>query len=175
MEDFHHKLNVSPNASEAQIKNAYRKLAKKYHPDISKEPDAEKRFVEITKAYEALLGKTPSRPTVTSYSSETSYSEEEIRRSRAQEYARMRYDEFKKNNDAFKRSWFYWPLKICLYSLVIGGYCIAGGMFLSALLAYYFDGFSGIAAFILFLFSSLFGKSIWDLHQGIKPYFKNYD
>ena len=175
MDDFHQILNVPSNASEAQIKNAYRKLAKKYHPDISKEPDAEQRFIEITEAYEALLGKSTSRPLVTSYSSESPYNEEEIRRSMAQEYARMRYSEFKKNSDAFKRSWFYWPLKILLYSLVIGGYCIAGGMFLSPLVAYYFDGFSGMAAFILFLFSSLFGRSIWDLHQGIKPYFKNYD
>src|SRR6266850_5240332 len=140
MDDFHQILNVPRNASEAQIKNAYRKLAKKYHPDISKEPDAEQRFIEITEAYEALLDKKPLYR-VTSYSTEPLHSEEEIRRSRAQEYARMRYTEFKKNNDAFKRSWFYWPLKILLYSLVIGGYCIAGGMFLSPLMAYYFDGF----------------------------------
>jgi DnaJ domain len=168
-------LNVSPNASEAQIKNAYRKLAKKHHPDISKESDAESRFVEITEAYEALLGKETSRPMVTSYSSETTNAEEEVRRSRAQVYAQMRYSEFKKDSDAFKKSWFYWPLKIVLYSLVIGGYCVAGGMFLSPFLSYYFDGLSGIAAFILFLFSSLFGRSIWELHRGIKPYFKNYD
>ncbi len=129
MEAPYQTLSVSPNASEAQIKNAYRKLAKKYHADMSKEPDAEGRFIEITEAYEALLGKTTSRPTVTSYSSEPSYSEEEVRRSRAQEYARMRYYEFKKNNDAFKKSWLYWPLKIFLYSLVIGGYCIAEGCF----------------------------------------------
>src|SRR5580765_6924033 len=103
MGDFYQILNVSPNASEAQIKNAYRKLAKKYHPDISKEPDAESRFIEITEAYEALLGKSTSRDPGADYSSEPQYTEEELRRSRAQEYARMRYNEFKKNSEAFKR------------------------------------------------------------------------
>ena len=46
----------------------------------------------------------------------------------------MRYDEFKKSNDAFKRSWFHWPLKIFLYILVIGCFCIARGIFLSPLI-----------------------------------------
>ncbi|MDZ7811071.1 MAG: DnaJ domain-containing protein [Arhodomonas sp.] len=37
-----------------EIKRAYRKLARKYHPDVSKEPDAEQRFKEISEAYEVL-------------------------------------------------------------------------------------------------------------------------
>ncbi len=47
-------LGVSENASAAEIKKAYRKLARKYHPDINKSPDAEEKFKEINAAYEIL-------------------------------------------------------------------------------------------------------------------------
>ncbi len=47
-------MGVSHDASDKDIKMAYRKLARKYHPDISKEPDAEERFKEMGEAYEVL-------------------------------------------------------------------------------------------------------------------------
>ncbi|KAK7206613.1 hypothetical protein BZA70DRAFT_235984 [Myxozyma melibiosi] len=47
-------LGVSKTASAAEIKKSYYKLAKKYHPDINKEPDSEKRFQDIQAAYEIL-------------------------------------------------------------------------------------------------------------------------
>jgi len=47
-------LGVSPSASAEEIKAAYRRLARKYHPDVSKEPDAEARFKEVGQAYEVL-------------------------------------------------------------------------------------------------------------------------
>jgi len=47
-------IGVARDATEAQIKQAYRKLARKYHPDVSKEPDAEARFKEVGEAYEVL-------------------------------------------------------------------------------------------------------------------------
>lgn len=52
--DYYAILGVEPNAGEAEIKNAYRRLARKYHPDVSKEPGAEERFKAINEAYEAL-------------------------------------------------------------------------------------------------------------------------
>ncbi len=47
-------LNVSEGASESEIKKAYRRLARKYHPDINKDEGAEEKFKEINAAYEVL-------------------------------------------------------------------------------------------------------------------------
>ena len=53
-QDYYETLGVSRTASDADIKKAYRKLAQKYHPDVSKERDAETRFKQINEAYEVL-------------------------------------------------------------------------------------------------------------------------
>ena len=53
--DFYDILGVQKNASDAEIKKSYRKLAMKYHPDRNKDnKEAEKKFKEATAAYEAL-------------------------------------------------------------------------------------------------------------------------
>jgi molecular chaperone DnaJ len=52
--DFYVLLGVSRDASEADIKKAYRKLAMEYHPDRNSNPEAEARFKQITEAYEVL-------------------------------------------------------------------------------------------------------------------------
>ncbi|KAK4280669.1 hypothetical protein QN277_012263 [Acacia crassicarpa] len=52
--DYYSTLKVSHNASLQEIKSAYRKLARKYHPDMNKSPGAEEKFKEISAAYEVL-------------------------------------------------------------------------------------------------------------------------
>ena len=52
--DYYKILEVDTDADKAAIKKAYRKLARKYHPDVSSDRDAEKRFKEVAEAYEVL-------------------------------------------------------------------------------------------------------------------------
>src|SRR5918995_4231730 len=52
--DYYEVLGVARGASSDEVKRAYRQLARKYHPDVNREPDAESRFKEITEAYEVL-------------------------------------------------------------------------------------------------------------------------
>ena len=55
--DYYDTLGVEATAGEAEIKTAYRRLARKYHPDVSKEKGAEERFKAINEAYEVLRDK----------------------------------------------------------------------------------------------------------------------
>lgn len=52
--DYYEVLGLQKNASKDEIKKAYRKLSKQYHPDINKAPDAAEKFKEIKEAYEVL-------------------------------------------------------------------------------------------------------------------------
>lgn len=52
--DYYKIMGISRDATDTEIKTAYRKLARKYHPDISQEPNAEEKFKELGEAYEVL-------------------------------------------------------------------------------------------------------------------------
>lgn len=59
--DYYDILGVKPEATDAELKAAYRRLARKYHPDVSKEAGAEEKFKAVNEAWEAL--KDPDRRT----------------------------------------------------------------------------------------------------------------
>ncbi len=55
--DYYKVLGINKNATDEEIRSAYRKLAKKYHPDVNKTPDSEEKFKEIENAYSILSDK----------------------------------------------------------------------------------------------------------------------
>ncbi len=67
-EDYYDVLGVSKNSTQEEIKKAYKKLAKKYHPDISKEKDAEEHLKKINEAY-TVLSDTQKRQQYDTYGS----------------------------------------------------------------------------------------------------------
>lgn len=86
MKDYYKILGVSKNTDEQEIKKVYRTLALKYHPDRNSDPDAEKRFKEITEAYGVLIDRAKRREYdlyeqkshQAGYSEDFKYTQEEI-------------------------------------------------------------------------------------------------
>ncbi len=85
-------LGLNENASITEVKKAYRRLARKYHPDVSSEPNAKEHFQRIQKAYQAIISGRISNSRA-AYSARERYKErqDQLRRERirrAREYAR---------------------------------------------------------------------------------------
>ena len=109
--DYHKALEIDREAGPEEIKQAYRKMAKMYHPDINDSPDSHDRFIEITEAYEILMNMDlheyyfHREKGVNSAFMRASY--EKARREAqesARRYAKMKYEKFMQEQEAFKKS-----------------------------------------------------------------------
>ncbi|TRX55954.1 hypothetical protein FNH22_17470 [Fulvivirga sp. M361] len=91
------RLEVQPGASAAEIKAAYRKLAKQFHPDVNKSPEAERRFIEIHEAYKFLteVGPAPNNESI-SYNFDPREQAYDAWREKAKAYAQEKAREAKK-------------------------------------------------------------------------------
>lgn len=110
--DLYAELGLAHTADAAAIRAAYRTLAKRYHPDVSKLPDAHARFIRLTEAYEILidpvkrhrydLSRLSPHPRNAPTAQQARY-ERDVRgyqqqaRARAEHFGRMRYADFDKN------------------------------------------------------------------------------
>ena len=104
MDQYYHKLGLTPGASKQEIKKVYRKLVKKYHPDVNKSLEASGRFIEIHEAYHALTGKQVSAPIHNDNSSWHDYDEEYEMRRKVWEYVKQQKQEREQNTqDALRK------------------------------------------------------------------------
>ncbi len=172
-------LNLPNNASEKEIKRAYRELAKKYHPDISNLPDSKAKFIEISEAYEMLLN-YPDKPIEQNFEDYFDFDFEQAfyktAQERAKENAHKNFETFKKNNLAFKKSWYYYPAQILVYFIVTIGFLIAFGSLIGPLYFKYHLNYK-YALYFYFLalpLSANVAKFSYDIFKESIPYFKNY-
>lgn len=76
MKNYYQILGISKNASQSEIKGAYRKAALFWHPDKNKSPNAKDKFIEIQEAYEVLIDAEKRQIYNSLFFKSTSYSEE---------------------------------------------------------------------------------------------------
>jgi hypothetical protein len=118
MKEYYSILELAPDCTKSDIRKAYRRLAKKYHPDVNKSKNAFEKFIEISEAYEFLIsqskrykGEYASVPAEEEIITDFRESDEFQRfrqnaREKAEKQAKMRYAEFKKQQEAFQQSGF---------------------------------------------------------------------
>ncbi len=183
---YYRILGISERADISEIKSAYRRLAKKFHPDLNKSPDAQEKFILVNEAYEFLI-KVKSQPlaypgtgTGRHPKPEDLYNQwvrrERMKaRARAAKEAKRKFDEFKKSS-IYRTSQiiftFYDYLSIgigvmIIFATIIGLYAerhTKDGITISNIVAAVFLLFLGVM-FILFSISSI-------KHRNKKAYIK---
>lgn len=171
MNDYFRTLELEPNCTLDDIKQAYRRLAKLYHPDVSKLPNAHQKFIEITEAYEVLLHEYTIKSDV---EQQTQYDYEafirEVREA-AQKQARMRYEKFVRENEAFRESGLY-DLSLLLKYVGRVVVPLLGAGLISIPVAVSFSEHSVAPVFYLFFCWVIGGIILFDAYQKRKGYFK---
>jgi hypothetical protein len=140
LKDFYAILQLPRDAKIDDIKRAYRRLAREYHPDVSSLPNAKELFISINEAYEYLYNKISYEESIKKskeqFTDETAQSvidawllaEKERMRARAKKYAEMRYNHFKqtefyRSTDIYSKilGFLYLALGLCVIIVVIFG------------------------------------------------------
>jgi len=178
-------LQLTEGASQDEIRQAYRRLAKEFHPDVNKSPDAHQKFCEISEAYEFLINYWPRH--VGQYSGTPGYEQkyrehqttdayEQFTREaqeRAKKQARMRYEKFRRQHEAFQESGLndlalIFTILMRIFSLVLFLF-----LFLTPLVLTFAADWTWIFA-IFFMWPFAAGIA-WYYHDNRKNYFKPWN
>ena len=156
---YYRLLGLEPNAGIQEIKRAYRKLAKIYHPDLNLPTSDREKFIEITKAYDRLIERL-KRPRYTKYvHSKKSYKAKKKKTrtghpaDKASRYAKMPYSAYRKESDAFVDKENFWKYRFYFYcgmTFIYGIYITVAGCIISG-----------------FAVSSIFNPVLWFLTIGL--------
>jgi hypothetical protein len=174
-------LNISSDASEQQVKDAYRQLAKKYHPDVSKEVNASEKFIAITEAYETIQdGTSQFQPLYDTFNSQTASPGPAPPvvdpQERARQYAQAKYEEFVRNNEEFKHKWYYFPTKVFSYAFLYMMFLMGLAMLIIpigiGIYTSFEDGF--IVPLFLFMFGFIWINTTRKFMKEIEKFFKEY-
>lgn len=134
---YYSLLDIPANASEDEIRRAYRKKAKELHPDVNKSPDAHNTFLLLHKAYETLINKDRrilynQRDTRDPY---TAYQEWIKQQQIKADYAaKIKFQQFLLKKERFRNSKLYYPALVGLY--VATGFCYIFGTILISVCSY---------------------------------------
>ncbi|NNF01527.1 MAG: J domain-containing protein [Bacteroidia bacterium] len=159
MDNYYKILGLDNGASIADVKSAYRELAKKYHPDINPSPHAKQVFIRITEAYQCLTdpqkkysheqrkrraqGRSAANSTRSDLNEEWMRQRQQEARRRAEEFARMNYTTFRQTQTFRSTMRHYIPQ--------FAG-CLIAGIFTISLIAFLFK-FSSVLGVVAALFS----------------------
>lgn len=121
-DQYYRILGLEKRASKDDIKSAYRYLAKKYHPDVSDESDAGKKFIDISEAYEILMNRKiiDDLHVSTMDATERKFTYEffaQRARENAKKAAEMRYEKLQTEHEAFQKSGMYDVILLLNYAL----------------------------------------------------------
>lgn len=171
LEECYKILELPAGANAQEVKRAYRKKAKLFHPDVNNSIDAQKQFILINEAYETLLYGSVRSPREIYRSPYHDYYRPETRQEKAARYARIRYEEFKRNNEAFKNSLLYVPIKLFTYSVWLMGAFVAITFLLMPLLVMFVDKRTGISMLPISFVGMGVMSGVFKLKREIKQYF----
>ena len=132
--DYYRILGIPANSTLEDIKKAYRKKARLYHPDINSSPDSKDRFIEATEAYDFLVanyGKPVSEIEFERIIEDWRKFRQERSRQRAQYYARSSYEKF-------RNSKYYKSTRILNSSAVIFNFAVSVMVFFYTIIGFVF-------------------------------------
>jgi hypothetical protein len=173
IEEDYRILGLPPGAGTDDIKRAYRKKAKATHPDTNPASEtADADFVELNKAYERLVNeeKAIAEQIAPEYWFLYEMLRPETPQERALRFARQCQEEFRRNNEAFKHSMAYVPVKIFAYFLWIFGMAVALTFLFGPPVVMFHDSPTGLAMTPIMFIGAAFMFGSYQFKQQMNRY-----